>query len=71
LVRFLQVGFKVGERRACRLLGFSRSTVRYRSRKDPQNALRIRLKDLAAVRVRWGYRRLHVVPQREGWEVNH
>jgi len=71
LVQFLKVGFRVGERRACRVLGISRSSVRYRSRKGPQNALRIRLKDLAAVRVRWGYRRLHVVLQREGWRVNH
>lgn len=71
MVQFLRVGFKVGERRACRVLGISRSTIRYRSRKDPQHALRIRLKDLAAVRVRWGYRRLHVVLQREGWRVNH
>jgi putative transposase len=33
--------------------------------------LRIRLKDLAAVRVRYGYRRLHVLLRREGWAVNH
>lgn len=31
----------------------------------------MRLRDLAAVRVRWGYRRLHVLLRREGWEVNH
>ena len=34
-------------------------------------ALRMRLKDLAAVRVRWGYRRLHVLLRREGWAINH
>jgi putative transposase len=33
--------------------------------------LRIRLKDLAAVRVRYGYRRLHILLRREGWAVNH
>ena len=31
----------------------------------------MRLKDLAAVRVRYGYRRLHVLLQREGWTINH
>ena len=45
--------------------------MRYRSRADQQVALRLRLKDLAAVRVRWGYRRLHVLLGREGWKVNH
>jgi len=33
-------------------------------------ALRIRLKDLAAARVRYGYRRLHILLRREGWQVN-
>ena len=31
----------------------------------------MRLRDLAVVRVRYGYRRLHVLLQREGWRVNH
>jgi putative transposase len=42
----------------------------YKSRKDPQYALRIRLRDLAASRVRYGYRRLHVLLRREGWMIN-
>jgi putative transposase len=45
--------------------------MRYESVKDSQDALRIRLKDLAASRVRYGYRRLHVLLEREGWEINH
>jgi putative transposase len=40
--------------------------MRYESVKDPQDALRIRLKDLAASRVRYGYRRLHVLLDWEG-----
>ena len=70
-MQFLKVGFKVSQRRACSALGVTRSVIRYKSHKDPQNALRIRLRDLAASRVRWGYRRLHILLQREGWEVNH
>jgi putative transposase len=42
----------------------------YRSRKDPQLALRARLRELAASRVRFGYRRLTVMLRREGWQVN-
>jgi putative transposase len=71
LVRFLMIGFQIGQRRACRALGFSRSTIRYQSRAKEQNALRIRLRDLAGSRIRWGYRRLHVLLQREGWKINH
>jgi putative transposase len=71
LVRFLQVGFGVSERRACRVIPIHRSTQRYRSRRADQAALRVRLRDLAATRVRYGYRRLHVLLQREGWRVNH
>jgi putative transposase len=33
--------------------------------------LRVRLHDLASVRVRYGYRRLHILLRREGWEINH
>jgi putative transposase len=61
----------VSERRACRLIGMSRCTKRYAPRRDPQDALRIRLKDLAASRVRYGYRRLGILLRREGWAVNH
>ena len=55
----------------CSAMGFGRSSQRTRSRRDPQVALRMRLKDLAAVRVRYGTRRLHVLLRREGWVVNH
>ena len=48
----------------------NRSTMNYQSRRDPQHALRTRLRELAASRVRFGYRRLTVLPRREGWAVN-
>ncbi len=70
-VRFFRVGFRVSERRACRVAGVPRSSCRYRGVAADQAALRVRLRDLAAVRVRYGYRRLHVLLQREGWRVNH
>ena len=46
-------------------------TLRYRLTRDRQEALRQRLRELAAVRVRFGYRRLTVLLKREGWRVNH
>ena len=33
--------------------------------------MRIRLRDLAGARVKYGYRRLHLLLEREGWKVNH
>ena len=48
----------------------NRSTMYYRSRRDPQDALRGRIRELAASRVRFGYRRLTVLLRREGWQVN-
>jgi putative transposase len=71
VVAVLQDSYRVSERRACSAMGFHRSAQRYRSRRDPQVELRMRLRDLAAVRVRYGYRRLHVLLRREGWPVNH
>jgi len=57
-------------RKACGLVGLTRSGASYKPHKDPQQALRARLKDLAATRVRFGYRRLTVLLRREGWAVN-
>lgn len=65
------MGFRVSERRACRVAKVDRSTYRYHSVADPQTVVRMRLRELAAVRVRYGYRRLHVLSQREGWQLYH
>ncbi len=71
LVQYLRVGFKVSERRACRVIPIARASLRYQSQAKDQGALKLRLRDLAQSRVRYGYRRLHVLLQREGWHVNH
>lgn len=71
IVHHLQQVYDIGERRACKATGFHRSSQRYKSRGDPQTELRMRLKDLAASRVRYGYRRLHVLLLREGYRLNH
>jgi putative transposase len=71
VVRYFRAGFQVSERRACRVVGIPRSSYRYRSAARDKTALRLRLRDLAAARVRYGYRHLHVLLRREGWRVNH
>jgi len=71
LVSEMKVAYCVSQRRACSTLAFPRSTVRYQSIADLQIALRLRLRDLATSRVGYGYRRLHILLQREGWQVNH
>jgi putative transposase len=71
VVQFFRVGFRVSARRACRLAGVARSSYRYRSVAADQTPLRLRLRDRAATRVRYGYRRLHVLLRREGWQINH
>ena len=57
-------------RRACRALPVERSTYHYRSRRAGQAELTERIKAIAASRVRYGYRRIHVLLRREGWPVN-
>ena len=64
--------YGVSERRACALVGLDRATARYRARhRDDEAPVRQRLRDLAAERPRFGYRRLHVLLRREGVLVNH
>lgn len=70
-VAHVQHHFELSQRRACRVLGTPRSTMRYQSRREDDEPLRRRLRELAAQRPRFGYRRLHVLLRREGLCVNH
>jgi len=61
--------YAISKRRACRLVGEHRSHLYYRSTKDPKLELRSRMHDIAKARVRYGYRRVHVLLRREGWSL--
>lgn len=62
----------MSERHACRLVGLARSTKRYLPHEKRRNdELRQRLRELAAKRPRFGYRRLQALLNREGWNANH
>lgn len=62
---------QVSQRRACSALNVDRSTVRYQSRRADDAGLRDAMKAVARERRRFGYRRLQVMVQRQGWQVNH
>jgi putative transposase len=61
----------LSQRRACRLVGIPRSVARYEPRCTEPVGLRQRLRELAAERRRFGYRRLGVLLRREDFAVNH
>jgi putative transposase len=63
--------YALSRRRACRLLGLADSSYRYRKRGRADGPLRALLKDQAAERRRWGYRRLMVLLRRAGFADNH
>ena len=68
----VEVEYQMSERHACRLVGLARSTNRYRAKKAARDAaLRGRLKELAAKRMRFGYRWLTAMLIREGTTANH
>lgn len=56
-------------RQACRLVKQTRSTQYRRSVKDPRHDLRARMHEIARTRVRYGYRRIHVLLKRDGWKL--
>jgi putative transposase len=47
-----------------------RSRYRYKPLRDEQAFLRMRIKEIASIRIRYGYRRIHVLLKREGWKIN-
>lgn len=54
---------------ACRVLEMDTSTYHYKSRRE-QADIEARIREICETRVRYGYRRVHVLLRREGWEIN-
>jgi transposase InsO family protein len=46
-----------------------RGTYRYKTRQEPWTELRMRIREIAQSRVRYGYRKIRVLLNREGWDV--
>jgi putative transposase len=71
LVDEVRSEWRVSIRKACEALEVDRSTYHYKSRRSGQATLEHRIKEICHVRVRYGYRRVHILLRREGWTINH
>jgi len=65
-VAHLRSQFEMSERRACSVIAADRTMIRYRSVRPDDSSLRLRLRELAQERRRFGYRRLFIFLHREG-----
>jgi putative transposase len=68
VVAYVTVCHGHSERRACAMTRQPRSTQRKPSRRNPHTAIQLRMHEIAQTRVRYGYRRVHML-RREGWSV--
>jgi putative transposase len=61
----------LSQRKACLLVDISASVYHYQPKADADNILRQRMRELAALRKRFGSPRLHLMLKREGLVINH
>ena len=69
MVDHLREQYRASERQACRVLLMVRGTYRYQSHPEPWTELRMRIREIAQSRVRYGYRKIRVLLNREGWNA--
>jgi putative transposase len=69
-VGILMSGYDFRVTRACGLVQISRSLYRYCRRRADRPGLRERIEEIAALKRRYGYRRVYLRLRREGWPVN-
>lgn len=68
LVGYVREKYGYSRRRACSLVRFNRSSFYYRKKEQPFNdALAIRIREIAHHRIHYGFRRVHATLRREGW----
>jgi putative transposase len=70
LVKYLEQSYQVSERHACCVLELGRATHRYEGRAEQWIELRMRIREIAQTRVRYGYRMIRVLLNREGWKAD-
>ena len=62
--------YRASQRQACAALRLSRTVYAYRSVARDAAALSLRIREITSTRVHYGYRRVHVLLRREGWQDN-
>lgn len=65
------VNYKISTRRSCEVLQLSHSVYYYHSNRREDLPLRLRVKEIALSRVRYGLKRIYTLLRREGWKDNH
>lgn len=71
LANFLIDAYRVSIRRATAVIQLRRASYFYRPHPRDDRAERQRIREIAATRIRYGARRIHVLLRREGWQINH
>lgn len=69
VVAYVAQSHGYSERRACSLTCQHRSTQRKPGTRDPRIEIRQRMHEIAGTRIRYGYRRVHIMLRRDGWTV--
>ncbi|OEU68681.1 MAG: transposase [Desulfovibrio sp. S3730MH75] len=67
----MEQAYRVSIRRRCSVLCLGRSSYYYKSVRKDDTPLRLRIRDIAQSRVRYGCHRIYILLRREGWYVNH
>jgi putative transposase len=65
LIDHLRNHYRTSERHACRVMLTVRGTYRYKSDQEPWTELRMRIREIAQSRVRYGYRKIRVLLNRD------
>lgn len=62
--------WNVSIRRACAVFLVETSSYHYKARRPEQASIEQKIRDICQTRVRYGYRRVHVMLRRDGWHIN-
>ena len=71
MVDNIRMEYPISVNRSCTLIHLQKSVYYYQSKGRGDELLRMRMKELAAIRVRYGFWRLHILLRREGFTDNH
>lgn len=71
LAKELHQSYKAPLRQCCRVMMLHASVFYYHEHKREDQPIRLRIKEIAQTRVRYGHRRIHTLLRREGWKDNH